>query len=139
MRSRSRSRSRSKRRKKGNGAFSLSAMIDVVFLLLMFFVATYQKQLVEAHLAIDHPLTPTKVNSILKLDAEVHPDGYHYMGQRSDLVAIEEKLANIVVRDPETQFFIKVNPSAKEGQLVRLLDICAKVNMKNLNVLTLKE
>ncbi|OVE82579.1 hypothetical protein BVY04_00635 [bacterium M21] len=119
---------------------SLASMIDVVFLLLFFFVATFVPQKVEAHLAIDHPTssgTPSTMGP--KMEVQVRPQGYMWMDRWKSLEEIEDKLMGVAVLDETVPVFIKVHPSATEGQLVKFLDICGKLGITKLNVLTLKE
>lgn len=120
--------------------FSLSAMIDVVFLLLIFFIVTFVPPRVESHLAINQPAPTTSPKPIdrLPLEAEVHPDGIRYMSQRVTLGQLEDKLQRAVTNQANIPFFIKVNPTAREGQVVEVLDICGKIELKNINLLTLK-
>ncbi|OVE77398.1 hypothetical protein BVX99_02710 [bacterium F16] len=146
----------------------MSAMIDVVFLLLIFFIVTYQEPMVEAHMAINMPSPNPPPNSepppppleiwVLKGDKVMDPttgkqrvDGrnqpvfkpgsrYLMMGRSpSTLKKIEEELYAIVANNPKQAVMIKVQQVAPEGNLVDLLDLCSKVKLTNLNVLTLKE
>ena len=131
---------KNRRRRVDATMFSLSAMIDVVFLLLIFFIVTFVPPRVESHLAINQP-EPTRSETHIDhvpLEAEVHPDGIRYMSQSVTLEQLEGKLQRAVTNQGNITFFIKVNPSALEGQVIEVLDLCGKIDLKNINLLTLK-
>ena len=127
----------------------MSAMIDVVFLLLVFFIVTHKDEVIEAHVAINLP-SPSEVTGppppkpqLLEIqippDTE-HKDIYMLMGSKPvSLETLEETLAGIASLDPDQTIIIKMSLNAREGQLVRLLDICKTAGLHELNVLTLKE
>jgi biopolymer transport protein ExbD len=127
-----------KKNRDERGQFSLSAMIDVVFLLLIFFVVTFIPPRMEAHLAVHQPGDPTPGPERPSLETEVHPNGYWFMGRPMSLDTLEGHLMTVALAGNETAVFIKVNPSAQEGQLIDLLDRCKKVDLNNLNIQTLK-
>ena len=127
-------------RKKHNekGQFSLSAMIDVVFLLLLFFVATSVSERTEAYLSVNNPGIAGEPGPP-PMEAEVHPSEYRFMGRAMTLDKLEDQLMAMTASNTEMAVFIKVNPSASEGELLDLLDRCSKVSLTNLNIQTLKE
>jgi biopolymer transport protein ExbD len=121
------------------GQFSLSAMIDVVFLLLLFFVATFVSERTEAYLSVNNPTGTIGEPGPPPMEAEVHPSEYRFMGRAMPLDKLEDQLMAMTASNTEVAVFIKVNPSASEGELLDLLDRCSKVNLTNLNIQTLKE
>jgi biopolymer transport protein ExbD len=137
-----------RRRKKKKGESSkidppMAAMIDIVFLLLIYFIATFKENKVEAHLAINMP-SPSKTRAEDKpptlFEVYILPDKYLLMGTREMTIdKLEEKLIALASFDAEQTVMIKMSPSAVEEQLVSLLDRCGKAGLTQLNVLTLKE
>ena len=123
----------------------MAAMIDVVFLLLIFFILTFKETKVEAHLAINMPspdAPPSDEEPPELFEIWVLHNRYLMQGRSKqvwDLDKIEATLINVVASDPNQAVMIKVQQKAHEGKLVDLLDRCAKVGLTNLNVLTLKE
>ncbi len=119
----------------------MSAMIDIVFLLLIFFIATFKENKVEAHLAINMPAPSAKKTDTKPklLEVYIYPDQYLWMGTKPvDLNKIQELLISAASFDAEMTVIIKVHPDATEKQLVDLLDRCANAGLTKLNVLTLK-
>jgi len=132
-----------KKKRRGSGTeaiVSMSAMIDVVFLLLIFFIVTFVPPRVESHMAINAPGpsgTPPRPDQF-RLEAEVHPDGIRYNSRTITLDQLEDKLLKAVTNQADIPFFITVNPAAQEGQVVAVLDICGKIDLQNISLLTLK-
>ena len=125
----------------------MSAMIDIVFLLLIFFIATFKENKVEAHLAINMPspssqpteTKPKLLEVYIYPDTMAPPDGYMWMGIKMvKLERIQELLISAASFDTEMTVLIKVHPDATEKQLVDILDRCANAGLTKLNVLRLK-
>ena len=132
------------RRKKVNRAVDMpmSAMIDVVFLLLIYFIVTYKDEIPEAHLAVNlpSPSAPPEepVEPPVLLELEVHPGEYRLQGKTQRLSSIQGILADLAIADPDLTVIVKANQRAKTRSLIKVLDVCKGVGLKNLNVVTLE-
>ncbi|MFT5126994.1 MAG: biopolymer transport protein ExbD [Rhodothermales bacterium] len=119
----------------------MSAMIDVVFLLLIFFIVTQKDELIEAHMAINLP-SPSSAPSETKpqlLEVQVRAGGnYTLNGKALGLDSLESTLHSIAQFDKDQTVIVKVHPAAIQKELIELLDRCRKVGLTKLNVLTLK-
>lgn len=133
---------RSKRRKvPARTEVPMSAMIDIVFLLLVFFVATYKETLVEAHVAINVPTPATSKSSQKPILLEIYvleEDTYTCNGKTMSIELLASTLAFFGDTDADQTVIIKVSPEARERTLIALLDVCNKVGLHQLNVLTLR-
>ncbi|HAR66979.1 MAG TPA: hypothetical protein DCR55_12300 [Lentisphaeria bacterium] len=119
----------------------MSAMIDVVFLLLIFFIVTHKEEQVEAHMAINLPApgaASAPSNKPNLLEVHVYNTFYTLNGKQLGLDTLEEKLLGLAMLDSDQTVIIKVSREAFQRELVELLDRCQKAGFKNLNVLTLK-
>ncbi len=121
----------------------MAPMIDIVFLLLIFFIATFKENKVEAHLAINMP-SPSKTREEEKpptlFEVYILRGRYLLMGTTEvSLDTLEDKLIAVASFDPDQTVMIKVHPDATEAELVHVLDRCGKAGLTQLNVLTLKE
>ena len=108
-------------------AVPMSSMIDVVFLLLIYFIVTAREEVSEAHLAVNLPApgsAKASENKPQMMELEVHP-GYL-------------TLMRLGKNDPDITVMVKVNMSARAEDLVTALDLCKAANLNNLNVVTLK-
>ncbi|MCF7853584.1 MAG: biopolymer transporter ExbD [Candidatus Pacebacteria bacterium] len=115
---------------------NMSAMIDVVFLLLIYFIVTYQDEIPEAHLAVNLPSGESKPSTVepelLKL--QVLPGEYTLRNKTLTLGTIERVLQGLAASSPDVTVIIQVSQSARTKNLIRLLDVCKEVGLTNLNV-----
>jgi len=121
----------------------MAPMIDVVFLLLIFFITTYQEEIVETHMSVNLPLqnaqAATQVQPQL-LHIHVMPGYYLLMGKQSiTLDNLIDTLATFAKYDSDQTIVIKVSKHAKHKELITLLDHCKHLGLKKFNVLTLSE
>jgi biopolymer transport protein ExbD len=120
----------------------MSAMIDVVFLLLMYFIKTYQSLMPEAHVAINlpspsegtPPATPPKVLEIMVLPKSE----FMIRGKQVTIQTLGDYLLKAGAFGSDQTVMIKVAPYAMEGSLVEVLDRCSAANLSNLNVVMMQ-
>jgi biopolymer transport protein ExbD len=128
-----------KRKKDEDLAVPMSSMIDIVFLLLIYFIITQKDEISEAHLAVNLPSpgrgTPPSTKPQL-LEIEVHDNMYLMRGVALSLPTLEETLNKF--RDPELTVIIKVSVQAKARDLVAVLDLCQGAGLTKMNVVTLR-
>lgn len=120
----------------------MSSMIDVVFLLLIYFIVTYKEEIPEAHLQVTLPAPSSQqapdIPPTPPLSLEVHPREYRLKGTPMLPDTIKRVLGALAANDPEITVVIKTNVAAPMKNLITILDICNGVNLKNLNVVTLE-
>lgn len=121
-------------------ALSMTPMIDVVFQLLIYFVVTLHPVDVVTNLDVfqpapdpnskpqDKPPTPLRIS--------VFYNGYTFNDNRMSLEKIDENLARIARINPSTTVMIVISAYSKHGDLVKLLDICAKNSLRSLSVVS---
>lgn len=120
-------------------AVPMSSMIDVVFLLLIYFIITQRDEISEAHLAINLPAPGSAKASENKpqlLEVEVFEKQYFLRGTSVSLETLESTLNSF--RNPDLTVIIKVSISAKAQDLVNVLDLCQGAGLTKLNVVTLR-
>ena len=119
----------------------MSSMIDVVFLLLIYFIVTQKEEISEAHLAVNlpspNPARQTEIRPKL-LELEVHPGQVMLQGAPRSPEIIKQTLGDLAKLDSEQTVIIKVSQMARNGELVGVLDLCRGVGFSKLNVVTLK-
>ncbi|MBT3376684.1 MAG: biopolymer transporter ExbD [Lentisphaerae bacterium] len=119
----------------------MSSMIDVVFLLLIYFIVTQKEEIHEAHLAVNLPAPNAAQTSDVKpklLELEVHPGQVMLQGVPKPLGKIRETLAYLAELDPEQTVIVKTSLMARAEELVSVLDLCRGVGLTKLNVVTLQ-
>ena len=118
----------------------MSAMIDVVFLLLIFFIVTATTVIDEAHVAVNLP-SPSgpPAEPKLTLDLYILPNSVYMNNRKINDAQLEERLNNLISGTPDISVNVKVDGNTKQERLVEVLDICKKSKATKLNILGLKD
>ncbi|MBN2451459.1 MAG: biopolymer transporter ExbD [Lentisphaeria bacterium] len=120
----------------------MSSMIDVVFLLLIYFIVTQKDELSEAHLAVNLPSpSPAQEQPQEKpnlLEIEVHPGQVYLKKIPQTLPQLKETLSRFAAYDSEQTVIVKTSVMAETHELVSVLDLCKGLGLTRLNVLTLQ-
>jgi biopolymer transport protein ExbD len=123
--------------------FPLAAMIDIMFLLLLFFMLTSLYAEMEAELNITLPRSveggdierePTEV--IINVKA----DGTYVINQITyDLATIDTKLRDLSTLYKGNHIIVRGDKEAKYDYIIRLLDLCKKYNLWNVSFAVRRE
>lgn len=130
---------------KSESEMPLSAMIDIVFLLLMYFISTQKPIIEETLLGVNLPApgaaskASNQKNMLLKVDVMNLPvaggdDIYHMNGKAWYFKDLVTMLVEAGKNDPDTTVLINCGPNAKHQKLIRLLDACAEAKLSKLNI-----
>ena len=126
----------------GDIGFQIAPMVDVVFVLMLFFMASAGAQIVERELNINLPsgqgssgsaaITPIIIDIGADGSVSVNSENYGNPGEK-DLKRLKEWLKNAVEtlgdKDP---VIIRPNPDAKHERIVDVLNAAAYARIKNL-------
>lgn len=133
-----------KRRGEGESATSnmpMNTLIDVVFLLLIYFIITWDPLTPEAHLAVNMPSDAPSQNQPppTTIELTVLPGQYKFQGNPMNLKKIRAELKPYAEANPEVPIIIKVSKAAVITQVTEVLDVCKSLDLTTLNVMTLKQ
>ncbi|MBN1865148.1 MAG: biopolymer transporter ExbD [Victivallales bacterium] len=136
----------------------LSAMIDCVFLLLIYFIVTQKPIIDETLLSCDLPTPggkpPDKPPQMLTVEVvRMFPNpnndptikakelNTYYLNKRTwslrDPSAVNDlrrQLITIAENDPDQTIIINCGPNAQHQKLIQILDVCAEAGLTKLNV-----
>lgn len=119
---------------------SMTPMIDVVFQLLIYFIVTLHPVDVVTNLDVFQPAPDPNAQPNDKppqlLRVGVLFDGYTFNDAPMLLGNIDKTLAKLAEKDAGLTLMIAVSAHSEHGQLVKLLDICAKNNIRSLSVVS---
>lgn len=123
-----------------HGEVPMTPMIDVVFLLLIYFLLTMQPQNVVAHLDVYAPSSertpPTQKDPPSLIRIGIYSDGYTFDDASVDKANLETFLS-VLARASKTQSVLIIcDVNARHGRLVGVLDLCAKHGLTNLSVVS---
>lgn len=126
----------------GDMGFQIAPMVDVVFVLLLFFMASAGSQVVEKELTINLPSgTPAAGSSnVTPLVIDISADGQvalnnDQMGAPSDrnLLQLKEKLKNLNSEfGSDDPVVIRPNLDTKHERIIDVLNACSYAHVKNL-------
>ena len=117
----------------------ISAMIDVVFLLLVYFVFTAKTPVNEVAASVNLPGPgPVSDVNIPSVEVRVYEDTYIVNGNRYELNEAEKYFMGISGAFDDVIINIKVSKDATHKRVVLLLDRLKKAKLSKFNLHTLK-
>lgn len=130
---------RKKRTSQEKPTLEMTPMIDCVFQLLIFFIVTMKQDDILANLdalrpAPDNPQTVVQKDPLAIL---IGPRGFVFQGAPKTESQLEYSLKRIAKADPNTTVIVKCTGDSPHGLLVRALDVCNKVGLRNLSVFSM--
>ncbi|MCH2206615.1 MAG: biopolymer transporter ExbD [Lentisphaerales bacterium] len=120
----------------------ISAMIDVTFLLLIFFIVTSKEITNEAFVKVNLPgkgkVQPPPDDRKLTFDLYIYKDTYKISGQSYTLSKMKSFLSVYSESADDFQVNVKVSEDASHENLVNVLDVLNGAGLKNFGIYTLK-
>ena len=129
--------------KKGISASSLSLtpLIDVVFLLLIFFLVATRFEEEERSLAVNLPKASAAQPTMFEgqeIFVSVTPDGNFYIdGKQYSAAALEAQLKKLYENNPGKQrVTIRADEDSRTASAVVVINACNKANIRDYNIAT---
>lgn len=128
------------RRNADGGELNMTAMIDVVFQLLIFFLVTQKPQDTLANLDVFRP-SPEKKQEQLQtppkmIRVQIFPDGFTINDRPVGPAELDNLLHKLAGIDTKQTIMIMASAQSKHADLVKVLDLCAKSGLVNLSVVS---
>ena len=122
-------------------AIPLTSMVDIVFLLLLFYMVTTTSFDLERVLAVDLPGAQSSSQAPPEeLVINVLEDGRLILtGQELSREELLARLKSAAQRDPHTAVTIRGHRAARHAAIVSVLDACGLAGLTNLSVGTTRE
>ncbi|MFC1498159.1 biopolymer transporter ExbD [Verrucomicrobiota bacterium] len=115
----------------------MAAMIDVVFLLLIFFILALKPMDVLAHLDVSKGTPPPEtIEDIPLLRIDVYPESYVINGKQLTLQQMDKALTKLAGISKTQSIVVTCSSSSSHSGLVKVLNICAKVDMNNISLMS---
>ena len=131
---------RRRRKKKLSGLLELNmtAMCDVIFLLLIYLFFGVKPTIQLAHLDVTRPTTLQRpILPVAMLEIIVTEDAYAVNGKRLQAAALKAALRQSAAIDDQQTVAIKTAWDASHGRLMTVLDSCSEAGLKNVSVLSM--
>jgi biopolymer transport protein ExbD len=123
-----------------SGELNMTAMIDVVFQLLIFFIVTQKPIDTMANLDVFRPSPEQKQEQMQTppkmIRIQIFPDGYLINDRPVGVVELESLLVRLAGIEKNQTIMIMASGASKHEDLIRVLDLCAKTGLVNLSVVS---
>jgi biopolymer transport protein ExbD len=123
------------------GELNLTAMIDVAFQLLSFFIIATHPVDVFTNLNVFRPepntQPPPKIDVEDLLEVMVYKDGFVMQRRKVTIEEVERQLKLVASTSKEVSLIVKCTKDSTHGNLVRVLDTSAKVGLTKISVFSL--
>ena len=110
---------------------SMSAMTDVVFLLLIFFIVTMSSYIEMTLLETNLPTSKIDLQNHLKIEL-TEKDQYVINGIVQNRASLDRLLRRYARLMPEAEFLLQCDPEMRHHTLVTLLGDLSKYGLKNI-------
>ncbi|TWT72793.1 Biopolymer transport protein ExbD [Posidoniimonas polymericola] len=123
------------------GALSMTPLIDVVFLLLIFFLVASRFEQEERQMDVTLPQAAEAAPTVFpgqEVFVTVTPDGTYYIaGEKLSANMLRTRLKALYQANPGKQkVTIRADSQSNSGALVTVLDACNQANIRNYSIAT---
>ena len=123
----------------GDYGLQIAPMLDVMFVLLLFFMVMAGKQVKEAELGVQVPGAPTVATVKSPVNMQVGSDGLVTFNgspvdvrDDGDMPKLRAKLKALIEVSPEQSVIIRPKDGAPYQNVINILNACAAERVKNL-------
>jgi biopolymer transport protein ExbD len=118
----------------------MTPMIDCVFQLLIFFIISLKPEDIIAHLDVNRPQADQSVARETKTDllqVGVFTDGFTLNDRNVSYTTLESMMKRLADLSKTQTVVIKCALESPHARLIEVLDLCSKVGLKNLSVMSM--
>ncbi len=117
----------------------MTPIIDVVFILLIFFIVTSVFKKDELALILDLPSSNAKEKEISsdEIFIELSPDKLAIKGIEVSFISLEDNIKNI--KNKRKAVIVRIDEKVQYKRVVKVLDLLQKYDLNNLALITEKE
>ena len=125
-------------KKREHISMDLTPLIDVVFLLLIFFIVASEFKKNETILNLTLPSSSSSQKVVVKKESvlEVSKDSFALNAQKLDFTQLKQELKNI---KKELPLIVKIDEDVKYSRVIKILDTLNNLSLTNLQLITKQE
>ena len=118
------------------GIINTSSLVDILFILLIFFIVTMSFNEEERDIVVNLPETDTNLSSASKaLIINVQQDGSYYLGaKRTTLKGIKQELRRILEHNPQQKVLVRGDKNALHGYVAAAVSVCRSCGILDANI-----
>jgi biopolymer transport protein ExbD len=134
-------RRKKKRKSLGTLELNMTAMCDVIFLLLIYLILTAKPLIVLAQLDVNRPSpdpnqkTPEKIKDMIEI--MVFQDAFTVNGKRVQTPGLVSVLKELSSLDKGQTILIKCAWDSPHAKLMEVLDLCGEMGLSNISVMSM--
>lgn len=119
-----------------DGVVNTSALVDIMFILIIFFLVTTSFAKMERDISVNLPETDTTLSSAVKVVViNIHKDGSYFIGEKHvDLETLRIELINAIEQNPHQKVLIRGDQKALHGQVAAALSTCKSAGVFEANI-----
>lgn len=119
-----------------NEGIDLGPLIDIMFLLIIFFLVTASFHEEERDIRVNLPETDTTLSSAVKVMViNVRSDGSYFLGTRPvDLAGLQSELVQAVQLNADQKVLIRGDREAYHGQVAAALAAAQRTGIREANI-----
>ena len=118
------------------GIINTSSLVDILFILLIFFIVTMSFNEEERQVTVNLPETDTNLSSASKaLIVNVRQDGSYYLGsKRTNLAGLQQALRRIIEKNPQQKVLVRGDRNALHGYVAAAIAACRASGILDANI-----
>ncbi len=122
--------------KDSSGVINISSLLDIMFILIIFFLVTMSFKEEEHDIKINLPDTDTTLSSAVRaVIINIRRDGTYYIGsKRVTLDKIGSELTRVLTLNPGQKVLIRGDRNALHGQVAAAIAVCKKSGIRDANI-----
>lgn len=129
-------RSRFDQRAESGNEIELTPMIDMVFILLIFFIVS-TSFIREAGVVVDRPAASTAEAQQVQVVVAIDADNILWMeGNTVDIRSLQSRVQQMKADKDNLGIIVAADVQSNSGVLVRVLDLCRQAGVQNVSVAT---
>ena len=128
---------RIKEHAEGEGdVINISSLVDVMFILIIFFLVTMSFKEIEHDINVNLPETDTTLSSVSRaLVINVRHDGSYFLGtKKMNLAQLQNTMEDAVKRNPAQKILVRADRNALHGNVAAAVAVCKRSGVKNANI-----
>lgn len=118
------------------GIINTSSLVDIMFILIIFFLVTMTFTEAEQDIAVNLPEMDSNLSSATKaIVINVRQDGSYYIGsKRTTLAGIQQALTQLVAQNPKQKILIRGDKNALHGHVAAAIAACKAAHIMDANI-----
>ena len=117
----------------------MTPMIDVVFQLLIFFVVTLKQEDILSRFSAARPAPDDGIDraDIDLIDITVHKGGFIFKQTPVTIEGLDKQIGRYSRMSKTATVVIRCTKDSPQSNLIKVLDVCSKHQMKNLSIFSM--